>query len=304
MHEKNLRSVDLNLLVVLHALLDERSVTRAAARLFITQPAASHALDRLRTQFGDRLLERRGAQMALTPRAEELQAPLRELLGQVHGLLRTPATPLRELVQTVHVAMADYPAILVVPRLWARLRKVAPGIDLVVHGWAGLPQEIERLRRGDVGVALSTLVDVPDDIEKQHIADSDYVGLMAKRHALGSRPSAARFVSFPHVLVSATGASSSPFDRRLAEQGLRRRIGVSVASFLAVPAIVAASDAIALVPRSLAEHWAPAKSLARFRLPVDPGRFSIDIAWHRRRAQDPAIQAVRAIFVEILQALT
>jgi DNA-binding transcriptional LysR family regulator len=117
MHQKNLRAVDLNLLVALDALLDERSVTRAAARLFLTQPAASHALDRLRSLFDDPLLERRGTAMALTPRAEEMQAPLRELPQNVQLLVRVPDIPLTQLRQTVHLAMADYPAAVIVPLL-------------------------------------------------------------------------------------------------------------------------------------------------------------------------------------------
>jgi DNA-binding transcriptional LysR family regulator len=302
MHEKNLRAVDLNLLVVLAALLEERSVTRAAARLFMTQPAASHALDRLRALFGDPLLERRGSAMALTPRAEALQAPLRELLGQVRGLIAVEQTPLAEIRQTVHVAMADFPAVIVLPLLWGRLRKIAPGIDLVLHNWSDAARETERLRRGEVDVALSTLDTAPGDIAREHVGESGYVGLMKKNHPLGSRPSAARYVAYPHVVVSAVGARGSPFDKRLAGMGLARRTGLSVPSFLAVPAVLAASDAIALVPASLARHWAPARMLARFKPPVDPGRFGVDVAWHTRRARDPAIQAVRALLVEIVVA--
>jgi DNA-binding transcriptional LysR family regulator len=300
MHEKNLRAVDLNLLVVLHALLEERSVTRAAARLFMSQPAASHALERLRTLFGDGLLERRGSAMALTERARELQAPLTALLQEVSGLIRAEPVPLAEIRQTVHVAMADFPAVTLLPALWSRLRKLAPGIDLVCHNWTDATRELERLRRGEVGLVLSTLETVPEDVERQHVGVSGYVGLMAKGHALGSRPSAARYASFPHVVVSAVGARNSPFDKRLAQMSLARRIGMSVPSFLAVPAIVASSDAVALVPTSLATHWAAARGLARFRPPVDPGTFSVDLAWHRRRGGDVAIQAVRELLARIL----
>ena len=302
MHEKNLRAIDLNLLVVLDALLSERSVTRAAARLFMTQPAASHALERLRALFGDALLERRGARMVLTARAEALQAPLAAVLREVRGLVQLAPTPLAEIRQTVHLAMADFPAVILLPKLWARLRRAAPGIDLVLHNWTDQAREIERLRRGEVDLALATLEGPPEGIERERIGESGYVGIMKKGHPMGARPTAARYLAYPHVLVSAVGARASAFDQRLAGLGLARRAGLSVPSFLVVPAVVAASDAIALVPGALARHWAPARTLARFKPPVDPGRFGVDIGWHQRRAQDAATQAVRALVVQIVRA--
>jgi DNA-binding transcriptional LysR family regulator len=303
MQQKNLRAVDLNLLVILDALLDERSVTRAAARLFLTQPAASHALDRLRALFADPLLERRGTTMALTAKAEELQAPVRAVLDDVRRLVRTRDIPLRDLRATVHLAMADYPAAVVVPLLWARLQKTAPGLALVVHAWTDHTREQERLRRGEVGLALSTLPVPPDDIEREHVADEHYVGVTRKGHPLGRTPTLAQFVAYPHVLVSATGARTSPFDARLAERGQKRTVGISLPSFLAVPSVVLESDAIAMIPRSIARHWAPARPLAQFKLPLDPGTFTVDLAWHKRRSHDVAVQAVRKALSAIVARL-
>jgi DNA-binding transcriptional LysR family regulator len=302
MQKKNLRSVDLNLLVVLDALLDERSVTRAAARLFLTQPATSHALDRLRSLFDDALLERHGTTMALTPKAEELQRPLRDLLEDVQRLVNVAEVPLKELSQTVHLAMPDFPAALLVPPLWAHLQKIAPRLALVVHGWSDNARELERLRRGEVGLVLSALDAQPDDIEKVRVAEERYVGIAAKRHPVGAAPTLQQFVSYPHVLVSAVGARTSAFDKRLAARGQTRYVGISVPTFLSVPAIVAASNALAMIPRSLARHWGPAKMLAQFKLPIDPGSFGVDLAWHRRRSHDPAILAVRSVMVDVLKA--
>jgi len=304
MHEKNLRSVDLNLLVILDALLSERSVTRAAARLFLTQPATSHALERLRTLFDDPLLERRKNGMSLTARAEELQAPLRAILEQLHGLVQIPATPLAELKQTVHVAMPDYPAALLVPRLWSALRDTAPGLNLVVHNWSDNTLEIGRLQKGEVSLVLSTLGTVPAEVEKVHIGQESYVGVAARGHALGKADGAAgmeEFLRYPHVLVSAKGNATTPYDQALAALGVQRRVGISVASFLTVPDIVAASDAVALIPRSMAKHWPNAAQLQQFTPPLDPGSFSVDIAWHKRRAQDAATQAVAQALIGLLR---
>jgi DNA-binding transcriptional LysR family regulator len=105
----NLRSVDLNLLVVLDALLDEAHVTRAAERLGLSQPAASAALDRCRHLFGDPLLERGRGLMRLTPRAEALREPIRSVLSQAEAVLGAPQTPLSEIRQVVRVVMSEWP---------------------------------------------------------------------------------------------------------------------------------------------------------------------------------------------------
>ncbi|MFZ6647407.1 LysR family transcriptional regulator [Undibacterium sp. TJN25] len=300
---KNLRSVDLNLLVILDALLTERSVTRAAARLYLTQPATSHALERLRLLFGDPLLERRKGGMELTGRAEELREPLRDVLDELQRLVQTPDIPLAELRQTVHLAMPDFPAILLLPQLWPALQRVAPGVNLVVHNWTDNTLEIARLQKGEISLVLSTLETVPSDVEKQHIGDECYTGIAALGHALGAQPSLEEFTAWPHVLVSARGSQSTPFDRQLAALGVQRRVGMSVSSFLSVPSIVASSDAIALIPRSMARHWADTSRLQEFTPPVDAGSFSVDLAWHKRRSTDKAVQLVAGLVATLMDRI-
>ncbi len=297
MHQKNLRAIDLNLLVILDALLTERSVTRAAARLYLTQPATSHALERLRILFHDPLLERRKGGMGLTARAEELQAPLREILEELQRLVQVPDTPLSELKQTVHLAMPDFPAALIVPRLWSALQKTAPGINLVVHNWTDNSLEIARLQKGEISLVLSTLGAVPADVEKVHIGDERYIGAAALDHPISERPGVEEFIAYPHVLVSARGSQSTHFDQQLAALGLQRRAGISVSSFLTVPPIIASSNAIALIPRSMARHWSGTGRLKQFVPPVEAGSFSVDIAWHKRRSNDKAVQLVAELVI-------
>ena len=289
------------MLVILDALLTERSVTRAAARLYLTQPATSHALERLRLLFHDPLLERRKGGMALTSRAEELQAPLREILEELQRLVQVPDTPLSELKQTVHLAMPDFPAALIVPKLWSALQETAPGINLAVHNWTDNSLEIARLQKGEISLVLSTLGAVPPDVEKVHIAEERYIGIAAPGHAIGDTPGVEEFTAYPHVLVSARGSQSTPFDQQLAALGLQRRVGISVSSFLTVPSIVESSNAIALIPRSMARYWANSSKLKQFVPPIDAGGFSVDIAWHKRRSNDKAVQLVAELLVAIIQ---
>jgi DNA-binding transcriptional LysR family regulator len=292
MRQMNLRAVDLNLLVILEALLAERSVTRAAGRLHLSQPATSHALDRLRTLFADPLLQRRGAQMALTSRAEALRPRLAALMGEIKGLVDLPPTPLAELEQTVRLSLADYPCAVLLPPLWQRLQRVAPRLQLVCQSWHEGTREIDRLQRGDTDLALSLFSEVPDDIVRHHLGVEHYVGIARKRHPLGRTPTLAQLCRYPHVLVSAVGAQRTPYDAQLLARGVARRIGISVSSFLAVPTIVAASDAVALVPESLARFWPPMADLLQFTPPLAPSPFPIHLGYHRRSAGDIGIMAV------------
>ncbi|WP_198148023.1 LysR family transcriptional regulator [Elstera litoralis] len=135
----NLRTIDLNLLVILDALLDEAHVSRAADRLGLSQPATSAALERCRHLFADPLLERGKAGMRATPKAEALRAPIKSLLADIQGLVNPPETDLATLRQTIRIIMADHPAAMIVGPLHHRLSKTAPGLDLVIQPGTARP---------------------------------------------------------------------------------------------------------------------------------------------------------------------
>lgn len=303
MHKINLRSIDLNLLVVLQALLEERSITRAAANLYLTQSATSHALSRLRDLFDDQLLERRGATMELTAVAENLREPLDQIVKSVERLVMPEPVAIDQIKQTVHIGMADFPTAIFLPIVWGRLQTIAPGINLVVHDWHDANSEIERLHRGDISLALSTFNDLSKSICRVHLGDETYVGVARQDHPIGSEPTLEEWVSYSHVIVSSTGARTSSLDTVLGKNGLQRRVAVSVAGFLSVPSIVESSQTIALVPKSIANNWPVAKTLRQFKVPFETGSFSVDLAWHIRRDKDPAIQTVAKLIVEVFQEL-
>jgi len=299
MHQKNLRSVDLNLLVILAALLEEASVSRAAARLHLSQPAVSHALERLRHVLGDPLLERRGQGMQPTPRALALWPELESWMALSGRLVSPPSAPLSALRQTVRLALADYPCALLLPPLMAELRTHAPGISVVCHNWNEGRNEIERVERGETDLVLSVLDDPPAGIERLFLGVDGTVGVCRAGHPLGARPSLARFCSFPQIIVSAVGAERTEVDDWLSEQGVTRQVALTVASFLAVPSLVEQTDAIALVPHSLAVHWAPAAALQRFVPPFPPPYFDIHLAWHERASEDRAVAFVRDTLAQV-----
>ncbi|MBN6150505.1 LysR family transcriptional regulator [Xanthomonas sp. AmX2] len=298
-----MRSVDMNLLVVLDALLDEAHVSRAAQRLGLSQPAASNALERCRALFGDRLLERARGGMRLTPRAEALRGPLRELLDGARRLL-SPAqsADLRTLRQPVHIAMADPPAGLLGPPLLQRLQASAPGIDLVLHPWRSADAAWHALAAGEIDLALSVLPQADVDFQRVPLFDERYRVLMRRGHPAARGFDLERWLAYPHLLVSARGASRGPLDEALQRIGRARRVGMVVPSFTMAVSMLERSDLIALLP-SLCLPPQRDRRFVAFDPPLPMEGFPLHLAWHRRRHGDVGVQHVAALLQGLVAAL-
>lgn len=299
----HLRSVDLNLLVILDALLDEAHVTRAAARLGLSQPATSSALDRCRALFGDPLLERSGAGMRLTHRAEALKAPLRAVLEETRDLLAPVDVPLDRLRQTVRFVVDDFTAAFLTPPLVARLGQTAPGIDLVVESWRSSENALEALGRGDTDLALSVFPRVEPDFRRELLGEQTYVVAMRRGHPATEDFNLDRWLSWPHILVSGTGQTRGALDAALTRLDRVRRVAVTVPGFTLVPPLLATTDMIAMLPSGVAATVSGARDLVFFPPPIPVEGFPLHLAWHRRRAHDPAIVHVASLVREFAQGL-
>lgn len=296
----NLRSIDLNLLVVLDALLDEAHVSRAAAKLNLSQPAMSSALDRCRHLFGDALLERGKGGMRLTPKAQALRDPLKNLLVGIAAVVDAPEEPLADIRQTVRVVTADYPGILIAAPLHEALGRSAPGIDIVIQPWHGAPAALKSLARGAGDIAVSVFPSLDETaFHRETLLHEDYVVAMRKDHPAAAGFSLERWLDFPHILVSGRGETRSGLDDQLAALEKSRRVGIVVPSFLMVPPLLAESDLIVMMPR----HCLPPDAAQRFYLappPIAVPGFPLHLAWHRRRDKDRAVQHVADILREVL----
>ncbi|MCY0964726.1 LysR family transcriptional regulator [Parathalassolituus penaei] len=292
---RDIRSLDFNLLKALDALLDERNVTRAAQRLGVTQPALSGMLARLRESFGDPLFTRTQRGIVPTARALELVVPLKNLLQDIEGLLQPPAFDPATARMTFSIAATDY-ALRAVGRPFLRqLRQTAPGIQVAL-----LPvqdKELhERMERGDIDLALLTPDITPADLHARRLFDETYVVAMREHHpaaieAASSGLSLERFCALEHVLVSYSGGSFTGItDEVLAQQGLQRRVMVSVRSFLIVPELLLDSDLVAVVPSRLVSGW---PGLITLPPPVAIPGFTKTAAWHERVHRDPAQRWLR-----------
>ncbi|HEY1396139.1 LysR family transcriptional regulator [Roseateles sp.] len=285
--------LDLNLLVTLEALLTERHVTRAAARLNLSQPAVSAQLARLRDVFEDPLLL--PAQRGMTPTAKALSLlePLRQALDQVRGVASShlnfdPATA----DLTVTIAASDYLQTSVLQPLVLRLRREAPGIRIAVRHMDPA-QHAAQMARGDVDLGLMQPIEAAPSLRMRALFHERYVLIARRGHpALASKPgktgekapaklSAKAFAKLEQVIVSpAGGAFSTPVDQALAALGLKRQVVLSAASFLFVPDIVARSDLVALVPERLVKGRSAGLQVLTPPLPIEG--FDIAMVWHER----------------------
>jgi len=295
----DLRAVDLNLLVVLDALLDEAHVSRAAARVGLSQPAASSALERCRHLFGDRLLERAPGGMRLTPKAESLKAPLRASLDAIGHLVDAQPPLLAEIRQTVRIAMADAPGGTIAPALYAELARTAPGLDLVMHPWRGAEAALTAMARDEIDLAISVLPAPGASFRRRELLRENYVVAMRQDHPAARTFSLEAWLAHPHVLVSSSGETVGALDEALAERGLVRRVGMVVPSFLIVPDLLRSSDLIAMLPSRCVRSD---EGLAMFPPPIPIEGFPLHIGWHVRRDRDPAVRHVASAIERLLSA--
>ncbi|MCI1678319.1 MAG: LysR family transcriptional regulator [Ewingella americana] len=293
----NLRTLDLNLLVVLDALLDEAHVTRAADRLCMSQSATSAALARCRSLFNDPLLERGRGTMRLTPYAQTLRAPLKSLLGNVVELINPPSVPLDQIQQTLRITMADYPALFVIGPLMQTLQASAPGINLVIQAWAGADSAKTALLNGSTDIAVSVFPQVEEELYCKTLLEEEYVVAMREQHPAAANFDIDGWLAYPHIVVSGKGENTTPVDAALAQRGLSRRVGLVLPNFQMVPPLLSRSDLMALLPSRVVPLT---QGITALPLPVPVAGFPLHIAWHQRRSQDIALQHVAEILGQLL----
>ena len=295
----DIRNLDLNLLKTFDALMDEGSVTRAAQRLMLTQPAVSAMLTRLRDYFDDPLFVRSQRGMVPTERAMTLAGPIKQVLADINLLLQPIHFDPQTSKMTYTIAATDYALKAVIVPLMAELKKQAPGIRVAVIA-VNQDSLSRQMEQGEVDLALVTPETTPEELHGRALYEEQYVCMMRADHpaAVSGRITLEKFCSLEHILVSNKGGFWGPTDDALATMKLNRHIGLSVNSFLVLPEILRITDMIAVVPRRLACRH---DNLMIMDTPLELLGFTKSMAWHERSHRDPAHRWIRALCLEVSQ---
>ncbi|WP_458370649.1 LysR family transcriptional regulator [Pseudomonas fluorescens] len=292
-----LRRIDLNMLVTLHALLAEKHVTRASVRLHKSQPAVSHALGLLRAHFDDPLLIRRNGSMVLTARAQALAQPLQDALGNLNSLLGAPSFEPSTAKGRFRLSLSDYAARILLPRLTQKVRQEAPGIDLAISQ-ASREMMISQLLDGELDLALGIFPEVPDAIALQDLFSEGFISLADKKvlPAQGGL-SLNDWLSRPHVMLALRPDANDEIEQALAARGLKRHIALALPHWSAAVEVLAGTDLILTVASRAVGPMRNHKSLRQFEPPIDIPRFAYQQAWHSRKEGDAAHRWLReAVF--------
>jgi len=296
----NLRRVDLNLLVMFEALVEERSVSKAAARLNLTSSAVSHALRRLREQFKDPLMLRTAEGMVPTPEAVRLAKSFRKAFSEIENAIGVagefdPATARR----TFLLRVSDYVGILLLPRLCVELRTVAPGVSLLVQSFE-MRQPSDRVEYEGVEIRLSVSRGHSVLSASRRIMDDRWMVLMRRGHPAASSPlTLDRYLELGHLKVS--GVGSSILDELLAERGLARQVMIQVPTWQGMMPVIESTDLVAAMPA----HWMGSvlsgSNCVAFPLPLPELALSIDAVWHPRNDHDPGHKWFRELIHQIFE---
>jgi len=298
----HIRRSDLNLLPALAVLLEERSISRAAARHHLSQPAMSRVLQRLRGTFDDELLVRTAKGYQLTSRARQLQSELAGVLKELDGLLRGTTFEPAKMEGRVRLCCSDYMSLAFTPRLAEKMSKLAPRSELEIVPWH--EHAFEDVDRGRIDVLLWAH-HRQASLHSEQIMQTDEVCVLSDNHPVpAGRLSLAKYLAYPHVRVSVLQGQLTMVDDQLTSAGHTRRVGLQVPYFDTAVLAVQDTTMIATVPRLAAEQYAPR---ARVRLEPPPFRFMpirIMMRWHPSTDGDAALKWFRDLARGVASEMT
>lgn len=301
MSYEHISGVDLNLLRALFALLEEQHVTRAAQRCFLSQPAMSRALERLRESFHDELLIRVGRQYERTPRGNRLLRELESLLPRLELLLKgEPFNPAR-IQDRFRLAMTNHVCVLVLPDLVKRVASAAPNVRLHIVPWRD--ERFEDVEAGRLDLVLD-VAGAPPNLNSEVLFSDVFVCLVARRHPVKARRfTLKQYLEYQHVVVDVLSGQQTPVELPLAVLGLKRRVGLVLPYFMPAALAVAKSNMILTTPGRLARELKKSAGVRVVQAPRELVGFNYQMAWHARLTADPAHEwfreQVRAVAREL-----
>jgi DNA-binding transcriptional LysR family regulator len=299
---EKLRQADLNLLVYFVVLVEEKSVSRAAARLRLTQPALSRALQRLRELFQDELLVRGAKGYQTTPRGEDLLGQLALVLPQLNTLITSndfdPATDDR----SFNIAAADSLAYLYCPLLAARCA-VAPQMTFAFFAYGADRYDPLEANSQDLVLDVDFRM-LPGTLRKEVLFEDQYVCVVAKDAPYGSHISLEEYVAAGHASINFFGNMQSVPDAALSKLGLRRRFALTVPYAGVLLRVVSESQLIVTMPKRLAMSLMDREEVRLLDPPMELSAVRYVMVWHKRYEDDPRHLWLRQLFRDVTQEIT
>lgn len=318
----NIHNIDLNLIRVFDALLEEQNTTRAGERLGLSQSAVSHALAKLRRALGDELFIRGPQGMHPTPRAMELAEPLRSALNQITTALSEPRFDPATSDMAFVIATSDFYIRGLFARVVARIQQEAPYIRLWLRQFNDL-NLVEELDRGALHLAIGRFGRVPSRFRREPLEMVEMVWIMSQDHPAAGQPLSLETLGrYPHVDIMLSGQASqeagimqdreglersfvtsnpAELDRLLREAGMTRRIGATVPLISAVPPIIAQTNMVGLVPKALAEATGESLGLVWSAGPLPLPPVQIEILSHNTYGAHPSVVWLRELLRDMTQ---
>lgn len=297
----HIRKSDLNLLPALAALLEERSISKAAARYHLSQPAMSRVLQRLRATFEDELLVRTAQGYALTARARRLQEELQLLLPRIDRLLRGDTFDPATAEDRFRLCCPDYLSRLFTPPLIERMGKLAPRAQLEIIAWN--ERAFEDAARGKTDTVLWPNK-APQPLRSEEVLLSQMVCVMSADHPLARRRlTMESYLSYPHVMVTVLTAGRTMVDDQLFAAGHRRRIGLRVPYFGSAVLAVESAMMIATIPKIAAQQYARQVRVRMLEPPFAFDPIRILMSWHTSTDSEPPLRWFRGLVGEVARRL-
>ncbi len=285
--ESDLRKVDLNLLVALDVVLEERHVTRSAKRLDVTQPAMSRTLARLRTTFDDPLLVRTPEGYERTARADELRGPLKSVLGEIRRTLSKPKFDLFTATGTFKIATLDYAEVVILPHLMRSIRSQAPAIEIEIVQKPVL--SISEILEGHADLSIGLMpTSTPKHCVVQSLFEDEHVCVMHREHPLaGLKLTINDYLKYPHSIIHTGSSSKNVIDDALQRLGYQRHIAKRTPHFVASLLSIGQTDLLQTVPRRLAEALLQSADLVISDLPFEVKPVLLSQLWHMSSQKNP-----------------
>jgi DNA-binding transcriptional LysR family regulator len=297
----NVQDIDLNLLIGFDALLDELSVSRAAARLGVTQPAMSSTLKRLRQLFDDPILVRSTDGMLPTDKAKALKERVKAALTSIQALIDDAGEfDPRKLQRTLQIGLNDYASVLVIPRVYPLIRALAPGLKLVLQPRKNIPTSRTDLESGslDFAIGIGSAQELPGSLMVRKLFDDPFLTMVRKDHPIvREQITLEDFLALEHLVVSPQGHDRGVVDEVLARMGHSRNVAVVVPHFASAAPLVAQSDLVCTIPGRIARLYTDFYAIRcvpppPLELPIG----NVSLAWHAVSHENPVHKWVREQF--------